>query len=128
MDTAPGSGEGLFGSFKRLLRTLLAIAQNRLELLLVEAQEERARLFEALLLVGSVIVLALMTLMVATITIVALCLEMGRLDMVIGLGAIYLLATLGLYWRLRHRLKTWQPFSATLAELKKDKACSDEKR
>jgi len=40
---------------------------------------------------------------------------------------VYLVATLVGAWRLRSRLKSWAPFSATLAEFKKDKACWDEK-
>jgi uncharacterized membrane protein YqjE len=119
---------GMFASLKRLLKTVRAIAENRLELLLVEAQEERRRFFEALLLAGMVFVLALMTLMVATVAIVVVCLNHQQLGWVIGLGLLYLLATIGCYWRLRCRLKTWAPFAATLAEIKKDKACLDEKK
>ena len=39
---------------------------------------------------------------------------------------LYLAATIVSFWRLRIRLKNWVPFSATLAELKKDKACLEE--
>ena len=119
---------GLFASLKRLLKTILAIAENRLELLLVEFQEERWRFFEALLLAGIVFILALMTLMVATVTIVVICVNNHQIGLVVVLGLIYLLATIGCYWRLRSRLKSWAPFAATLAEIKKDKACLDEKK
>ena len=118
---------GLFASLKRLLKTVAAIAENRLELFLVEWQEERWRLFEALLLAGMIFVLALMTLMVITVTIVAVCLIHHRLGLVVVLGLVYLLATIGCYVRLRGRLKAWAPFAATLAEIKKDKACLEDK-
>jgi uncharacterized membrane protein YqjE len=118
---------GVFASLGRLLTTVLAIAQNRLELLLVECQEERWRFFDALLLAGVVLILALMTLMAATITIVVICVKADRLDLVVALVLLYLAATIFSFWRLRSRLKKWEPFSATLAELKKDKACLDEK-
>lgn len=125
---APGEGTpGVFASLQRLLRTVLAIAQNRLELFLVECQEERWRLFDALLSAGIVLLLALMTLMAATITIVVLCMRAGRLDLIMVLVLVYLAATLLAFWRLRCKLMKWEPFSATLAELKKDKACLDEK-
>ena len=68
-----------------------------------------------------------MTLMIATVTIVVLCLRAGRLDLVGALVLLYLAATILSYWRLRTRVKNWAPFSATLAEFKKDKACLDEK-
>ena len=124
----PGeSTPGIFASLRRLLKTVLAIAQNRLELLLVELQEERGRFFNALLLAGVVLILALMTLMTATITIVVVCVKGDRLDLVVALVLLYLAGTIFSFWRLRTRLKNWAPFSATLAELKKDKVCLDEK-
>jgi uncharacterized membrane protein YqjE len=124
----PGeSTPGFFASLGRLLKTLLAIAENRLELLLVELREERWRFFDALLLAGMVLILATMTLMAATIAFVVLCVKADRLDLVIALVLLYLAGTIFSFWRLRNRLKKWAPFSATLAELKKDKACLDEK-
>lgn len=118
---------GIFASLRLLLKTLLGIIHNRLELLLVELQEWRWQFLEALFLAGLVLVLALMTLMVATAAIVVVCVRADRLDLVAGLMLVYLAATIVSFWRLRSRLKAWAPFSATLAELKKDKACLDEK-
>jgi len=124
----PGeSTPGIFASLGRLLKTALAVAQNRLELLLVEVQEARWRFLDALLLVGVALILALMTLMTATVTIVVVCVEAKRLDVVVALALLYLAGTIFTFWRLHARLKSWAPFSATLAELKKDKACLDEK-
>jgi uncharacterized membrane protein YqjE len=121
------SREGVFASLRRLLKTVCAIAQNRLELFLVELQEERWQLFDTLLLLGVVLILAAMTLMVVTVTIVVLCLRADRLDLLVALMLLYLVATIVAVWRLRVRLKGWAPFSATVAELKKDKACLEEK-
>jgi uncharacterized membrane protein YqjE len=118
---------GIFASLARLLKTVLAVAQNRLELLLVEWREERWRVFDALLLAGLVLLLGAMTVLTATLAIVVVCVKADRLDLIVWLTAFYLLATLVGFWRLRRRLRNWAPFSATLAELKKDKACWDEK-
>jgi uncharacterized membrane protein YqjE len=124
----PGqSTPGFFASLRRLLRTGLAIAHNRLELFLLEWKEERWRFFDVLLLAGVVLIMALMTMMAATFTIVYVCVMAGRLDLVVALILLYLAATIFSFLRLRNRLKKWEPFSATLAELKKDKACLDEK-
>jgi uncharacterized membrane protein YqjE len=124
----PGqSTPGFFASLGRLLKTVRAVAQNRLELFLVEWKEERWRFFDTLLLAGVVLILALTTLMTATITIVVVCVKADRLDLVVALVLLYLAATIFSFWRLRNRLKKWEPFSATLAELKKDKTCLDEK-
>jgi uncharacterized membrane protein YqjE len=118
---------GIFASLQRLLKTVAAIAENRVELLLLEWQEERWRLFEALILAGIVFILALMTLMVATVTVVVICVNNHQLGLVIAMGLVYLAATIACYWHLRNRMKAWAPFAGTLAELKKDKACLDEK-
>ena len=112
---------------QRLLKTVLAVAHNRLELFLVEAQEERWRFFQLLLLAGVVLILGMMTLMAVTITVVIVCMEAERLDLVIGLVLLYLAATILSFWRLHIRLKQRPPFSGTLAELEKDKACLDDK-
>ena len=114
---------GLFASLNRLVKIIAAIATNRVELLLVEWHEERLQLIAALLLVGLCLILALMTLMTATMAIVAFCVMNDHLAAVGGLVLIYLVATLFCYWSLRNRLKNWFPFSATLDELKKDKEC-----
>ncbi len=124
----PGESRGgIFASLGRLLKTLVAVGHNRLELLLVELREEQWRFFETLLLAGLVLILAAMALAVATIAVVVLCVQAGRLDLIVCLTACYLVVAIIGFWRLRVRLRNWAPFSATLAELKKDKACWEEK-
>jgi uncharacterized membrane protein YqjE len=118
---------GVFASIGRILKTAVAIGHNRLELLLVELEEERWRFFNLLLLAGLALVLAGMTLMVGTIAIVVTCINAGRMDLVAALAAFYLVATLICFWRLRSGLKHMVLFSATRAELRKDKACWEEK-
>jgi uncharacterized membrane protein YqjE len=121
------SRAGIFASLGGLLKTVLAIAQNRLELLLVELQQERWRFFDTLLLAGAFLILLSMTLMVATITLAVVCLEAKRLDLLIALMLLFAAGASVAFWRLRKRLKDWAPFSGTLSELKKDKACLEEK-
>ena len=41
---------GVIGSLQGVLKTILVITQNRVELLLIELQQERWRFFDALLL------------------------------------------------------------------------------
>jgi uncharacterized membrane protein YqjE len=121
------AGQGIFASLRTLVRTLIRIGHNRLELLLVEWQEERWRLFEALLLVGLALIFALMSLLVVTMTVVVLCIQAHRYECIAGLFALFLAATGISVWQLRKRLKNWVPFAATLEEIKKDKECLREK-
>jgi len=127
MDEPGESTLGFLASLGRLLKTVRAVGRNRVELFFVEWQEERWWFFDTLVLAGVVLILALTTLIAATFTIVYVCAKADRLDLVIALILLYLAATIFSFWRLRSRLKKWEPFGATLAELKKDKACLDEK-
>ena len=127
MESPGGHSPGVFGSLRRLLESLLAVTQNRLELLLVEAQEQRLQFFETLLLAGLVIVLAGITLGAVIFTLLALCFQAQRFDLLVGLILLCLAATAVAFWRLRLRLKNWVPFSATISELKKDKSCLERK-
>jgi hypothetical protein len=47
MSAASDTQPGVWSSLKRILDTLLATAQNRIELIAVELQEEKCRLMEA---------------------------------------------------------------------------------
>ena len=127
MEGAEERKRGIFASLNRLIKIIAATATNRVELLLAEYHEERLRLLGVLVLAGILVVLALMTLMTATMAIVAFCVMNDHLGAVGGLVLIYLIATLICYWRLRHRLRNWAPFASTLDELRKDKQCWEEK-
>ena len=123
----PGqSGQGWSASIQRIARTLLAIVHNRLELLLVEVQEERLRLFETFLLAALAMVLGVMALVMVTFTLVILLWDQWRVAVLVSLSVLYVAATLAVYWRLRQRMRGGPSFSATLGELHKDKSCLDE--
>lgn len=111
---------------RRFAQRLLVIGENRLELLTVEVQEERERLLHAFLLALGVAAFGLM----ATVTLTA--------AIVVGLWAwspvVVLLVLTGLYGgvgvylarRLSNCLRDWHTFSATLEQLRKDRACLEE--
>jgi len=117
-----GKNMGLFASLRRLLGTLLEIAQVRLELLGTEVELEKRRLFDALLF-------GLVALLVLNVGVVLLCgfivllfWESYRLAAVGGLALLFLGATACLVRAARHRLQSPHGmFSATLAELQRDR-------
>jgi uncharacterized membrane protein YqjE len=118
---------GLLEILRRLGTTFLGILQNRLELLVVELQEERHRLFHALLLTAAIVALGLVTLALAAFALVVVVwTEFGVMGLVTLIG-LSLVSTLLAYWRLRVRLKNWPLLSGTLAELKRDRECSGSK-
>ena len=123
MSEASETKPGVWASLKRILDTLLATAQNRVELFAVELQEEKCRLVEAMLCAVAVAAFGMMTLSLVTLTIVVFFWENGRLPALAGLSVLYLIGT-ALAWRaLRTRLKAGSAFTGSIEELKKDRSC-----
>ena len=114
---------GLLATGKRILRTLYSLAQTRLELFLIELQEERLRLFSALLLLGACLVFALMALSLLTLTLAVIFWEQHRILVLVSLTLAYAAGAGWSFWILRRRLQGWTSFSATLEQFKKDQAC-----
>ncbi|HTX21191.1 MAG TPA: phage holin family protein [Candidatus Aquilonibacter sp.] len=107
----------------RMLNTLGDVAGNRVELFVVEWQEERRRLLDMLVLLLAGAVCASMALFTITLAIVAAFWDTQRALVLALLIAAYLGAAAAAFWVLRCRLRRWQAFSATIEQLKKDRAC-----
>ena len=122
-DTPPTQTGGLFSTAARLFRTLRDVAENRIELFLVELKEERLRLFGALLLAAAGVVCALMMLVMITLTVLVMFWDTHRLLALVLITLAYAVAAAAAFVKLRFRLQRWQSYSATLEELKKDCAC-----
>ncbi len=118
-----GKIDGLFASLRRLLGTLLEIAQVRLELLGTELELEKQRLFDALLL-------GLLALLMAGVGLVLLCgfivllfWDGYRLAVLGVMLLLVLIAAVGLVRAARRRLQSPNGiFEASLAELQRDRA------
>ena len=121
MDEKETMPPGLLDTLRQLGVTILAIIQNRLELLIVELQEDRMRLFETLLIVAAIVALAFFTLTLAAAGVIILVWKMFGVAGLFVLAGIGLLATLLVCWRLRVRLRNWPLLAGTLAELRKDR-------
>jgi uncharacterized membrane protein YqjE len=126
MDSNPPAGEGLFRIVPRLLRTLREAAANRLELFLVECQEERLRLMEALLLAATVLVCATLALVLLTFALVVIFWDTHRVLVLMLLTGAYAVGAVAAGVTLRARLRRWQPFGATLEEIRKDRECLEQ--
>ena len=104
-------------------RRLLTVGANRLELLMVEVQEERERLLRAILLALSVAVFGLLAGMTLTGLIVVSLWGVSPVAVLATLTGIYAAASVYLYRRLAALLRDWKTLSATLDQLQKDTAC-----
>jgi uncharacterized membrane protein YqjE len=108
---------------KHFARRLLTIGENRLELLRVELQEEREGLLRAFLLALGVAVFGLLAGMTLSAAIVLWLWPSAPVAALLSLTGLYGAAGVCLWWRLTGLLRDWQTLSATLEQLRKDRAC-----
>jgi uncharacterized membrane protein YqjE len=123
MGETPHAEGGLLATVTRMLKTLRDIVENRIELFLVEWQEERLRLFDALVLTLIFAICALMTLILITLTVIIVFWDTHRVLVLVLLILAYAGAAVAAFCALRSRLRRWQAFSTTLEQIKKDRAC-----
>ena len=123
MEQATDRSGLIAASSKHVARLLLTISENRLELLVVEMQEERERLLRAILLGLGVATLGLLAGISLTAWIVVLLWEVSPVAV---LAVMILLhgGTAAFFWqRLTTMTRDWDSFPATLDQLRKDCAC-----
>jgi uncharacterized membrane protein YqjE len=123
METATVSFKQLATTSKDFVRRLLTIGENRLELLTVEVQEERERLLHAFLLALGVAAFGLLAGIALTAAIVVLLWACSPVTVLLALTGLYGAAGGYLYRRLTVLLRDWQTLSASLNQLRKDRAC-----
>ena len=123
MEESTVSFSQLAATSRRFAQRLLTIGENRLELLTVEVQEEGARLLRAILLALGVATFGLLAGITLTAAIVVLLWASSPVAVLLILTGLYGAAGVWLYRRLNALLRDWQTFSATLDQLRKDRAC-----
>jgi uncharacterized membrane protein YqjE len=108
---------------KGLARRLLTIGENRLELFMVEVQEERESLLTAILIALGIATFGLLAGMVVTAAIVVLFWNLSPAITLVVLALLYSTGAAVMYRRLTSMLRDWKSFPATLDQLRKDRAC-----
>jgi uncharacterized membrane protein YqjE len=107
---------------KQFVRRLATIGENRLELLAVEIQEERERILHAFLLALGVAAFGLLAGIALTAAIAVWLWAWSPVGVLLILAGIYALAGIFLHRRLADLLRNWQTLSASLEQLRKDRA------
>ena len=123
MEPATVNLTDLAATSKRFAGRLITTGENRLELLMVEVQEERERLLRAMLLALGVAVLGLLAAMTFTAVIVILFWNFAPAGALTVLTILYAAFAICFYRRLSVLLRDWKSFPATLDQLRKDRAC-----
>ena len=122
----PEPGRGLFQSLQRLLATLLEIVQVRLDLVANEFEQEKLRIFDALVWAGVALLFIALGLLLGVAMLVALIPEAWR-PLVLALLTLGCLGT-GAYMFNQARLRLANPagaLPASRAELASDRAGLD---
>ncbi len=123
METATGSFKQLAATSRRFAQRLLTIGENRLELLTVEVQEEREHLLHAFILALGAAAFGLLAGLTLTAAIVVWLWAWSPVAVLLTLTGLYGAAGVCLCRRLTLLLRDWQTLSATLDQLRKDRAC-----
>jgi len=111
---------------KRMLHRLLAISENRVELFLVEVQEERERLVRVILLAVGVAAFGLLAGVALTLAIVVLFWDHSPVLVLLVLTAFYGFVAGFLYRRMIMLQRDWQTLPGTLDQLRKDRECLEQ--
>jgi uncharacterized membrane protein YqjE len=107
----------------RFARKLLTIGENRLELLMLEVQEERERILSSVLLAAGMAVFGFLTGAALTVAVVVLLWHFSPVAVLLSLSAVYAAAASMLYQRFTVLRRDWKTLPATLDQLGKDRAC-----
>lgn len=126
MENSTDSLGTLAATSKHVVRRLLNIGENRLELLMVEVQEERVRLLRAILLALGAAAFGLLAGVALTGVVVVLFWNISPVAVLLALTGAHGVAGVMLHRRLTLLLRDWQNLPASLDQLRKDRACLEE--
>ena len=127
MEPAAFHVEQLVATSKRFARRLFTIGENRLELLILEMQEERQHLLRFLLLALGAAVFGILAGVALSVLIVVWLWTLSPAAALLVLIAFYSGKALCLYRRLAALRRDWRPLASTLDQLRKDRACLEKK-
>jgi uncharacterized membrane protein YqjE len=125
MDTPPGKLGRIKALARRLLHRLLTIGENRLELFLLEVQEEREKLVRVVLLAVGMAIFGLLAGVALTLAVMLFFWDRSPVMALLVLTAIYGLVSGFLYYRMIAIQRDWQTLPGTLEQLRKDRECLD---
>ena len=108
---------------KHFVRQLLVIAENRVELLMVEVQEERERLLRAILLALGVAVFGFLAGAALTVALVVMLWSLSPVAVLLTLSLLYGATAVFLYHHFTLLQRSWETLPATLDQLRKDRVC-----
>jgi len=110
-------------SLKHFARQFLVVAENRVELLMVEVREERERLLRAALLALGAAVFGFLAGAALTVALVVMLWSLSPIVVLLTLALLYSATAVFLYRCFVILQQNWETLPATLDQLKKDRVC-----
>ena len=123
METPADNGPLLGEASKRLAHRALVICENRIDLLMVEVQEERERLLQAIWMAFGVAVCGLLAGVALTAVVAVAFWQQSPVTALLILALFYIVAGACIVMRLVRLQRDWQTLPATLEQLRKDREC-----
>jgi uncharacterized membrane protein YqjE len=123
MESTSENGLQLASASKRLVQRMFIILENRLQLVMVEAQEERERIMLAIWLALGAAVFGLLAGISLTAVIAVALWEHSPVVVILVFTVLYAATAAFLCIKLIRLQRNWQTFSGTLEQLKKDHEC-----
>lgn len=123
METPAETVPNLAAASKRLTQRAFVICENRLELLMLEVQEERERILRSIWLALSAVVFGLLAGITLTVLIAVAFWQQSPLTVLAILTVVYSSAAVFLYLRLSRMQRDWETLPATIDQLRKDRQC-----
>jgi uncharacterized membrane protein YqjE len=108
---------------KRMGRRLFGIFENRLQLLMVEAQEERDRITSAICMAVVMVIFCLLAGITLTLLVAVAFWDHYPVIALLILACIYGVIAALFYAKLIQLQREWQTLPATIEQLKKDREC-----
>jgi uncharacterized membrane protein YqjE len=123
METSSDQAPQLADISKRIAQRAFVIVENRLQLLMIEAQEERERLLRAIALAMAVITFSLLAGVAITAVVAMAFWENHPIVALVILTGLYIGGAVLFYAKLMQLQRDWQTLPATIDQLRKDREC-----
>jgi len=108
---------------KRIAQRAFVIVENRLQLLMVEAQEERERILKAMLMAMAAVAFGLLAGVTVTVIVAIAFWNCYPIIALLVLAALYIAGAILFGVKLMQLQRDWQTLPATIDQLRKDREC-----
>ena len=123
MEAPSDTDPNLADATKRIAQRAFVIVENRLQLLMVEAQEERERILKAMLMAMAAVAFGLLAGVTVTVIVVIAFWNCYPIIALLVLAVIYIAGAILFGVKLMQLQRDWQTLPATIDQLRKDREC-----